>query len=200
MGIDPLMFGPHPQPYRYYTRLAAGTFRTSLDIGMLVMASGIIGLAMAVLLDGLDVVDLDLDLSTGAFLASLLVITVIGAFALGVASEGRYGAAETVSDYPHGEVMVGRAIGAVLIGALFAIAAGQLRPVVSELPVQFHAVVEVLRAAGVAGLIVVPVLAVPLAWWLRHGLERIGMGDRLELPAIYGVWVIATLILFRMPG
>ena len=195
-----MMFGTHPQPYRYYTRLAAGTFRTALDVGMLVIGSGIIGLALAVLLDGLGVVDLELDLTTGSFLASLLVITVLGAFALGVASEGRYGAAESVADYPHGEVLVGRAVGSVLIGALFAVAASQLRAFVTDLPLPFHAALEVLRSAGIAGLIVVPLVAVPLAWWLRHGLERIGFGERLELPAIYAVWVIATLILFRLPG
>lgn len=194
------MFGTHPQPLRYYARLAAGSFRTTLDIGMLVIGSGIIGLAAALLLDFLDFVDLNLELSTGGFLASLLVIAVLGAFALGVASEGRYGATEVVAGYPHGEVMIGRAIGAGTMGALFLIGSVLLEPLVADLPVTFAAAVEVLRAAGISGVTVVPVVAIPVAWWLRHGLERIGFGEQLELPAIYAIWVVATLVLFRMPG
>lgn len=193
------MFGAHPQPFRYYLRLAAGSLRTTLDIGMLVVGSGILGLAAALLLDFMDFVDLDLQLSTGGFLASLLVIAVLGAFAIGVASEGRYGASEAVAAYPHGEVMVGRALGAVTMGAVFLFGSTLLRPLAADLPVTFEAAVEVLRAAGIAGLTVVPVVAVPFAWWLRHGLERIGFGEQLELPAVYAIWVIATLVLFRMP-
>ncbi len=71
---------------------------------------------------------------------------------------------------------------------------------VADLPVTFAAAVEVLRAAGISGVTVVPVVAIPVAWWLRHGLERIGFGEQLELPAIYAIWVVATLVLFRMPG
>lgn len=194
------MFGAHPQPFRYYARLAAGSFRTTLDIGMLVVGSGIIGLAAALLLDFLDFVDLGLGLTTGGFLASLLVIAVLGAFAIGVASEGRYGASEAVAGYPHGEVMIGRAVGGVSMGALFLIGSSLLEPLITDLPVTFAAAVEVLRAAGISGLTVVPVVAVPFAWWLRHGLERIGFGEQLELPAIYAIWVIATLVLFRMPA
>ncbi len=194
------MFGVHPQPFRYYFQLAAGTFRTALDLGMLVIGSGIIGLALALLLDRVGVVDLNLGLSVGGFLASLLVISVLGAFALGVASEGRYGAAVSVSEYPPGEVMIGRAVGAALIGLLLGVAASQLQPLVGDLPVPFHAAVEVVRVAGWAGLVVVPFLGAPLAWWLRHGLQRIGFGSRVELPSIYVVWVLAALIIFRMPG
>lgn len=193
------MIGTHPQPARYYVRLAAGTFRTMLDIGMLALGTGMIGLAVAVVLDALDLAPIGLPLSTTSLLGSALVIGVIGAFALGIASEGGYGAAESVGRYPSLEVAIGRLVGALVVGLLLIFVASRTTEFVSGFSLPLRAAHEMLHAVGSAGSIIVPFIGVPVTFGLRRALEGTGVGEQLELPLLYLVWVVATLLLYTMP-
>lgn len=190
--------GTHPQPIRYYLRLAAGTFRTMLDIGMLALGTGMVGLALAVILDAFEIVDIGMPLSTTSLLGSSLVIGVLGAFALGIASEGGYGAPESVRRYPILEVALGRIAGAVLVGILLLVVSARLTEFVSDFSLPLRAAHAMLDAAGRSGAFVVPFLGVPASFAIRKALPGL-VGEELELPALYSVWAIATLVMYTMP-
>lgn len=192
-------FGTHPQPIRYYLTLALATFRTGLDVAMLVLGTGLVGLALAVLLAGFEVVDLDLGTGIGGTLGSALVIGVTGAFALGVASEGRYGMVRSTDGFPPGEVAIGRIVAIVLMAFVLLFAADRLAPVTMELPYAFSVGLEVIRAVGATGF-VAAVLGVPASWGVRRGLDRLGWGTTLAIPTIYLVWLVAAIIAFDPPA
>lgn len=194
------MIGTHPQPARYYVRLVAGTFRTMLDIGMLALGTGMVGLAIAVVLDALDLADIGMPLSTTSLLGSALVISVIGAFALGIASEGGYGAAESVERFPGLEVAIGRVLGGLVMGLLFLFVASRTEGFVQDFSLPLRAGHEMLRAVGSAGSLAVPFIAVPVAFLTRRAVEQTGVGVQLELPILYLVWTVATLLLYSMPA
>lgn len=193
------LFGRHPQPARYYLTLTLGTFRTGLDLAMLVLGTGLVGLALTVLLAGFDIVDLDLGTGIGGTLGAALVIGVCGGFALGVASEGRYGMARSADDFPLLEVAIGRVLAIVLMSVLLLVVAGRLESIVSDLPYAFTVGLEVIRAVGSAGFIG-GLLGVPAAWGVRRGLDRLGWGSSVAIPTIYLVWLLAAIIIFNPPA
>lgn len=192
------LFGSHPQPGRYYLTLALGTFRTGMDLAMLVLGTGLVGLALTVLLAGFDVVDLDLGTGIGGTLGAALVIGVCGGFALGVASEGRYGMARSTDGFPVLEVAIGRVLAIVLMSVLFLVVAGRLDPIVEDLPYAFSVGLEVIRAVGSAGFIG-GLVGVPAAWGVRRGLDRLGWGTTLAIPTIYLIWLLTAIIVFNPP-
>jgi hypothetical protein len=192
------LFGSHPQSPRYYLTLLLGTLRSGLDVAMLVVGTGLCGLAVAVLLDGFDLVALDLGTGIGGTLGAALVIGVCGGFALGVASEGRYGMARSVDSFPVLEVAIGRIVGVVLVSIGLLVAAGRLSPLVGDLPYAFSVAIEVIRSTGAAGFIG-GLVGVPASWGVRRGLERLGWGGGLAIPTIYVVWLLAALVMFDVP-
>jgi len=192
------LIGSHPQPFRYYFTLAVGTFRTGLDVAMLVVGTGLVGLAITVLLDGFEVIDLALDSGIGATLGAALVIGVCGAFALGVASEGRYGMARSLDDFPALEVAIGRLIAILGMAFLLLYAAGRLDALVTDLPYPFTVGAEVVRSVGSAGF-AAALIGVPASWGIRRGLDRLGWGEALVIPTIYLVWLVAALVVFEAP-
>ncbi len=194
------VIGSHPQSVRYYLRLAAGTFRTMLDIGMLALGTGMIGLAFAVVLDALDLATIGLPLSTTSLLGSALVIGVIGAFALGIASEGGYGAAESVGRYPSLEIAIGRLLGSLVIGFLFLFVASRTESFAADFTLPLRAAHEMVRAAGSAGALITPFVGVPVTFLLRRALEGYGIAEQLELPLLYLVWTVAALLMYTMPA
>lgn len=192
-------FGTHPQPARYYLTLALGTFRTGLDVSMLVLGTGLVGLALTVLLAGFGIVDLDLGTGIGGTLGAALVIGVCGAFALGVASEGRYGMARSTDGFPSMEVAIGRIVAIVLMAIVLLVVAGRLDGVVADLPYPFEVGLEVIQAVAVSGF-VGALVGVPASWGVRRGLDRLGWGMTLSIPTIYLVWLIAAIIAFDPPA
>ena len=192
------LIGTHPQPFRYYFTLVVGTFRTGLDVAMLVVGTGLVGLAITVFLAGFDIVDLDTGAGIGGTLGGALVIGVCGGFALGVASEGRYGMARSLEGFPSLEVAIGRLIAIVLMAFALLYAAGRLESLVVDLPYPFAVAVEVVRSVGATGF-VAALLGVPASWALRRGLDRLGWGAGLVIPTLYVVWLIAALVVFEVP-
>lgn len=190
--------GTHPQSVRYYFLLIGSTFRTMLSMGMLVVGTGLMGLAIAVVLDGFGVVDVDLGLSIGEVLAAFIVIGVTAAFAFGVASEGRYGTAALMARYPSLEVVAGRILGGIVVVLLFGWIAGQVEPIVADQALPFRVGQEVIRATGSSGLLAV-LVGVPLVWALRQGVKRAGFDADIELPGLYVLWAVFALIAFSMP-
>ncbi len=191
--------GTHPQSVRYYFLLIGSTFRTMLSMGMLVVGTGLMGLAIAVFLDGFGVVEIGLGLSIGEVLGAFIVMGVSAAFAFGVATEGRYGTAALMARYPSLEVVAGRILGGVLVVLLLGWVAEQLEPIVAEQALPFRVGHEVIRATGSAGLLAV-LLGVPLVWVLRQGARRAGFDADVELPGLYVLWALLALITFSMPA
>ena len=190
--------GRHPQSIRYYFLLIGSTFRTMLSMGMLVAGTGLMGLALAVFLDGFGLVDVGLGLSIGQVLGAFIVIGVSAAFAFGVATEGRYGTAALMSRYPSLEVVIGRIIGGLFVVWLLRWVSGQVASIVADQSLPFRVGDEVIRATASAGVLAV-LLGVPLVWAARQGLQRAGFDAEVELPGLYVIWVVFALVAFSMP-
>lgn len=180
-------------PVKRYAILAYGAIGTMLDIGLMVVGSLLVGLAVSVLLAGFDLVDVIQDLSTGAMLGSALVLAVIGLFCLGVAAEGPLGRGRDLVGFKLWEIGLGRVFAVLIVGLALLIVHGLVAEAVAGLPVPVTTAVAGIRAAGLAGLTVMPLLGVPLALvarWYPDGPEWLPSTD---VPIMFVVWVVATM-------
>lgn len=184
-----------PSATRQRIALAWGALGTMLDVGLVVIGSALLGLAIAVILDGFELVSIGLDLSTGAMLGSSLVIGIIGGFALGVASEGPLGRSRRSVGLNETHVLVARLLAAVVVGLLFMVVRNLIDGFLVDLPEPFEISADVIQAASVAGMTVVPLLAVPLAWWIRSGGLGTAVATDGDIPLMYFIWAVATMFL-----
>ena len=180
-------------PFRRLLGLGMHTLGTSFDVGLLVVGTGLVGLAIAVLLDGFDVVEIGLTDSTGSMLGSGLVIAVFGAFALGVAVEGPIGYSTrrrgTFNDI---EVAIAGAIGALVAGLALFLIANFVERFVEDLPQPFEFGITVIRSAGRAGMTAGFLLGVPALWGVRELWGHHGWIEEVELPIFYAIWATAA--------
>lgn len=184
-----------PSAFRYYGRLGWGSFGTMLDVGLVVLGSLLLGLAIAVVLDGFDLVQIGLGLSTGAMLGSALVIGIVGGFVLGLASEGRLGRGRRLKGYAEVEILVARIVGVLIAGVIFLVVHGLVEGPVAELPSPFGIAVEALRSVAIAGLTVVPLIGIPLSWVARSGYLGESASIDGDIPVMYFVWAVATMLM-----
>jgi hypothetical protein len=178
---------------RRYAILGYGAFGTMLDIGLMVVGSLLVGLAVSVLLAGFDLVDVIQDLSTGAMLGSALVLAVIGLFCLGLAAEGPLGRGRDLVGFKLWEIGLGRVIAVLVVGWVLIVAHGLIGDAVDGLPIPITTGADGIRAAGVAGLTVMPLLGVPLALvarWYPDGPEWL---PSIDVPIMFVVWAVATM-------
>jgi hypothetical protein len=176
-----------------YAILGYGALGTMLDIGLMVLGSLLVGLAVSVLLAGFDLVNVIQDLSTGAMLGSALVLAVIGLFCLGVAAEGPLGRGRDLVGFKLWEIGAGRIIAVLVVGWVFLFVHGLLGDSLDGLPLPITTGAAGIRAVGVAGLTVVPLVGVPLALvarWYPEGPEWLPSTD---VPIMFVVWAIATM-------
>lgn len=173
--------------------LGLHTLGTSFDVGLLVVGTGLVGLAIAVLLDGFDVVEIGLSDSTGSMLGSGLVIAVFGAFALGVAVEGPIGYSSrrrgTFNDI---EVAIAGVVGALVAGLVLVLIANYARGFIDELPMAFDFGVTVIHSAGRAGMTAGLFLGVPALWGVRELWGHNTWIEEIELPIFYVIWATAA--------
>jgi hypothetical protein len=179
--------------FRLFRRIAG----TTLDVGLLVVGTALVALAIVVLLDGFEIFDVGLTTSTGEMLGSGLVIAVFGAFALGVAVEGPIRALRTRTGSEI-EMLLIRAGSLLLVGGLLLIIGRFIEQYVEELPSTFAIANDVLVATGVAGLTATLVLGALSLWGLRRIYADRSWLDLIELPVLYSLWVIGTLIVFNL--
>jgi hypothetical protein len=176
-----------------YAILAYGSFGTMLDVGLMVLGSLLVGLAISVVLAGFGLVDVIQDLSTGAMLASSLVLMVIGLFCLGVAAEGPLGRGRRLLGFKLWEIGMGRIIAVFVVGLLFLIVHGLVDGAVAGLPMPVTTGAEGIRAVGVAGMTVMPLIGVPAALaarWYPEGPEWLRSTD---IAIMFVVWAVATM-------
>ncbi len=179
--------------FRLFRRITG----TTLDVGLLVVGTALVSLAIVVLLDGFEVLDLGLTRSTGEMLGSGLVIAVFGAFALGVAVEGPIRALRTRTGSEM-EMLLIRAGSLLVVGGLLLFIGRFIERYVEELPSTFGIANNVLVATGVAGITATLVLGATALWGLRRYYADRPWLDLIELPVLYTLWVIGTLIVFTI--
>lgn len=179
--------------FRLFRRIAG----TTLDVGLLVLGTALVSLAMVVLLDGFEVLDLGLTRSTGEMLGSGLVIAVFGAFALGVAVEGPIRALRTRTGSEM-EMLLIRAGSLLVVGGLLLFIGRFIEKYLEDLPSTFGIANDVLVATGVAGITATLVLGATALWGLRRYYADRPWLDLIELPVLYTLWVIGTLIVFTI--
>lgn len=175
-----------------YLTLAYGALGTMLDIGLMVLGSLLVGLAVAVLLAGFDLVNVSQDLSTGAMLISAVVLAVTGLFCLGVASEGPLGRGRRLVGFKLWEVGVGRVLAVLGVGFGALLIYGVVSGLLEGLPEPLHKGAEGIRAVGLSGLISMPLIGVPLSLLTRWAPVLPAWARRADVPVMFVVWAIAA--------
>ena len=179
--------------FRLFRRITG----TTLDVGLLVVGTALVSLAIVVLLDGFEILEVGLTKSTGEMLGSGLVIAVFGAFALGVAVEGPIRALRTRTGTEI-EMLLIRAGSLLLVGGILLFIGRFIEKYVDDLPSTFAIANDVLVATGVAGLTATLVLGAIALWGLRRLYADKPWLDLIELPVLYSLWVIGTVIVFNV--
>jgi hypothetical protein len=179
-----------------YAILAYGAFGTMLDVGLMVLGSLLVGLSIAVLLAGFEIVNVVQELSTGGMLASALVLAIVGLFCLGVASEGPLGRGRKLVGFQLWEVGIGRTVAVFLVGFAALLAYGLISGVLEDLPEPLHKGADGLRAVGIAGMVAMPLIGVPLSLLVRWAPNTPAWLDKAEIPVLFVVWAIATMSIF----
>lgn len=179
-----------------YAILAYGALGTMFDVGLMVLGSLLIGLSLAVLLAGFDLVDVGGEMSAGAMLISAVVLAVVGLFCLGVAAEGPLGRGRRLVGFQHWEVGIGRVLAVFAVGFGALLLYGFVLGFVGELPRPLHQGAEGIRAVGVAGMTVMPLLGVPLSLLVRWApTTKYDWVRRADIPVMFVVWAIAAMII-----
>jgi hypothetical protein len=177
-----------------YATLAFGAVGTMLDVGLMVLGALLVGLGASVLLVGLEIIDAEQDLSTGAMFVSTLVLAVAGLFCLGLASEGPLGRGYRLVGFREWEIAIARAFAVLGVGfgalALF----GAITGFLDGLPEPIERGADGIRAVGMAALTAVPVLGVPLSLLARTAKGRFERARRADLPVLFVVWAAAAMI------
>ncbi len=180
--------------WRYYTRLAINSFATMLDLGLFTLGAALVGVGLAVLLAGFDVVDADLGLSTGSVLVSALVLGVVGTFSMGIASEGPARRASTFVPHNDYERAIGRAIASFVVGLILIAVADRLARFADDVSAPLVTGIELVRTTGRAALWPVPLIGVPLAWGIHRSRILGESAEELDLPIMFATWVVAVIL------
>jgi hypothetical protein len=188
--IDPL------DAVKRYAILGYGAFGTMLDVGLMVLGSLLVGMSVAVLLAGFEIVNVVQELSTGAMLASALILAIVGLFCLGVASEGPLGRGRKLVGFQLWEVGIGRALAVFLVGLVGLLAYGLISGVLEDLPEPLSQGAEGLRAVAIAGMVVMPLIGVPLSLLIRGARNAPPWLGQTEIPCLFVVWAIGTMAIF----
>jgi len=179
-----------------YAILAYGALGTMFDVGLMVLGSLLVGLAIAVLLAGFDLVNVVQELSTGGMLASALVLAIVGLFCLGVASEGPLGRGRKLVGFQLWEVGIGRTVAVFLVGFGALLVYGMISGFLGDVPEPLHKGADGLRAVAISGMVVMPLIGVPLSLLVRWAPNAPPWLDKAETPVLFVVWAIATMAIF----
>lgn len=178
-----------------YGILAYGALGTMLDTGLVVLGTLLVGLGVTVLLAGFDLIGSIADMSTAALLGSSMILVIVGLFALGVAAEGPLGRGRRLTGFNIWEVGIGRALASFLVGLGMLVLYRVVIGFVDDLPVVFLRGAEGLNAVAVSGMVAVPLVGVPLSLFVRSLPDQYAWAKRYEIPVVFVVWLISTLIL-----
>ena len=187
---------PKPSAFamlKRYAILAYGAFGTMLDVGLMVLGAMLVGLAVAVLLAGFEIADVSIELATGTMLVSAIVLAVSGLFCLGVASEGPLGRGRRLVGFKLWEVGIGRTLAVFGVGFGALLLFGLVGRFLDGLPNPIHQGTQAIRAVGVSGMTVMPLIGVPISLAARAAPQSMPWLQRLDVPAMFVVWAIAAI-------
>jgi hypothetical protein len=194
--IERMTFDDTFEVIKRYAILAYGTIGTVGAVGLLVLGSLLVGLSIAVLLEGFGLVDVFTEeLSTGATLISAIVLAVVGLFCLGVASEGPLGRGRRLVGFQLWEIGIGRTLAAFVSGLIGLLIYGMLSGPLEGLPGPVIKGAEGIRAVSVAGMTVMPLLGVPLSLATRLSPEPYLWVREAEVPVFFVVWAVSAMII-----
>jgi hypothetical protein len=177
-----------------YGILAYGAIGTMADVGLMVLGSLVVGLALAVLLGGFGLVDVSTEqMSTGEMLISAIVLAVVGLFCLGVASEGPLGRGRRLVGFKLWEVGIGRTLAVFGVGFLSLVLYDFLGGLLENVPTPLYKGTEGFRAVGIAGMTAMPLIGVPLSLLVRAGPDRMAWVRQADIPLMFIVWTVAAM-------
>ncbi|MGH8935740.1 MAG: hypothetical protein ACRDXD_05670 [Acidimicrobiia bacterium] len=182
-------------------RGAALSFRAlagALGLGFAVVGIELVGLALAVFLQALGMVDLGMEANVGEQLGAGLILAVVGWFFLGTAWEGLLGWAPEEGAWSRDELAVAWLAAVLVSGTALVVAGGEAAAYGSRLWPGIFSGALLVWSVGWAGLSAVP-MVVAVLW----GLDRIWPGIRWEagrLPGTLAVWAIAAASVFQQSG
>jgi len=166
-----------------------------LDLGLFAVSAALIGLAAAVMLVALGLVDAEIEIATGPLLISALVLAVVGCFTAGIASEGPVRRNRKIVGNSEIEIAIARAVSAFAVGLIFVFAATRLQPLIDDVPFPLVVGIDLLELAGRVGLWVMPLIGVPLALGVKL-TELLGRAvEETELPVLFVVWIAGMMLL-----
>ncbi|HEX6947561.1 MAG TPA: hypothetical protein VF246_09445 [Acidimicrobiia bacterium] len=180
---------------RRYAILAYGSLTTMTCLGLAVAGSILVGLALSVFLAGFGFIETDLELGTAAMMVSGLVIGVTGAFFIGLAAEGPLGRGRRLMGYEIWEIGLGRIVAVFLVGLLLFLLHRSLGDALVGMPEPILQANDVLRAVGLAGMIGMTLVGVPLAMAIQFAPADYAWLKRAETPSMFLVWAAAALII-----
>ena len=178
-----------------YAILAYGALGTMLDVGLMVLGAMLVGLSIAVLLAGFGLVDVQQNLQTAPLLISAIVLAVSGLFCLGVASEGPLGRGRRLTGFKLWEVGIGRTLAVFGVGFGALLIYGLVGRFLDGLPEPLFKGTEAIRAVGVAGMTVMPIIGVPLSLVARGLPVQAEWVHRADVPVMFVVWSIASFMI-----
>ncbi|HEX6220933.1 MAG TPA: hypothetical protein VF115_07550 [Acidimicrobiia bacterium] len=179
-----------------YAILAYGAIGTMADVGLMVLGSLLVGLSVAVLLGGFGLADiLAEELSTGEMLISAIVLAVIGLFCLGVASEGPLGRGRRLVGFKLWEVGIGRTLAVFVAGFVALLLYDALVGLLEDVPSPLYKGVEGIRAVGVSGMTVMPLLGVPLSLLARAAPDDYDWIRQADIPLMFAVWAVSAMVI-----
>lgn len=180
---------------RRYAILAYGALGTMADVGLMVLGSLLVGLAVAVLLGGFGLAEVTSEeISTGGLLISAIVLAVVGLFCLGVASEGPLGRGRRLVGFKLWEVGIGRTLAVFLAGFAALLIYGFVAGLLESVPAPLYKGAEGFRAVGVAGMTAMPLLGVPLSLVVRSAPDEYAWVRHADIPVLFVVWTVAAMI------
>lgn len=179
-----------------YGILTYGAVGTMADVGLMVLGSLLVGLAVAVLLGGFGLVEVTVEeLSTGEMLISAIVLAVIGLFCLGVAAEGPLGRGRRLRGFKLWEVGIGRTLAVFGVGFVSLLIYDLIGGLLEGVPSPLFKGTEGFRAVGIAGMTVMPLLGVPLSLLFRAAPDRVAWIRQGDIPSMFIVWTVAAMMI-----
>jgi hypothetical protein len=179
-----------------YAILGYGAFGTMADVGLMVLGSLLVGLALAVLIGGFGLAEVTTqELSTGAMLISAIVLAVVGLFCLGLAAEGPLGRGRRLVGFKLWEVGIGRTLAVFLVGLIALLLYNFIGGLLDSVPGPIYQGLEGFRVVGVAGMTAMPLLGVPLSLAARAAADSYVWARRAEIPVMFVVWAVTALVI-----
>lgn len=181
---------------RRYAILAYGAIGTMADVGLMVLGSLLVGLALAVLIGGFGLANVTVDdLTTGEMLISSIVLAVVGLFCLGVASEGPLGRGRRLVGFKVWEVGIGRTLAVFGAGFIAILLYRLIGGLIDDVPSPIWKGTEGFRAVGIAGMTAMPLLGVPLSLLVRSVPDDYAWVRQADIPVMFVTWAVATMII-----